>query len=160
MPQDPTRIAQVEHPNSPRLHLRGLAHDAGILLGELHALDVLPPRIRILHRQAHHEVARMLGNVEGLQQEPEGPDLKLGNLVIAPVNGESEIGIKPLGEFSVFSGHESLEIGHGTRRHSLFLAQSGASSPVMVSANARTASIIIRLHEWAWALTAWTLTIG
>jgi hypothetical protein len=30
--------------------------------------------------------------------------------IVAPIDGESEIGIKLLGEFDVFSGHERLEI--------------------------------------------------
>jgi hypothetical protein len=48
-------------------------------------LDVLPPSIGIFDTQAHHEIAGMLSDVESLQQEPERTDLKLCNLLVAPL---------------------------------------------------------------------------
>lgn len=45
---------------------------------------------------------RMLSDIESLQQEPERADLKLRNLLVAPIDRESEIGIKLL-ESSVSS---------------------------------------------------------
>jgi hypothetical protein len=36
----------------------------------------------------------MLGNVESLQQEAERTNLKLCDLVVAPVDGEPEVGIE------------------------------------------------------------------
>jgi hypothetical protein len=86
VPQNASRITQVEHPNSPRLHLRRLAHNAGILPRELLALDMFPPSVRILDAQAHHEIARMLSDVEGLQQKPERSDLKFSDLLVAPID--------------------------------------------------------------------------
>src|SRR3984885_16085813 len=121
MPQNPSRITQVEHPNSPGLHRRRRAHYAGIFLREFLALDVLPPSVRILDTQAHHEIPRMLGDVKGLQQEPERSDLKFSNLFFAPIDGKSKIGIEPLGEFGILGGHERSEISHGTRIHRLLL---------------------------------------
>src|ERR1700678_2967953 len=123
VPQNPGRITQVKHPDSPWLHLRGFAHNAGILFRELLSLDVFPPRIHILDGQAHHEIASMLCDVEGLQQEPERADLKLCNLLVAPIDRESEIGIELLGEFGVFGGQERPEIGHWTRMHWCFLTR-------------------------------------
>jgi hypothetical protein len=63
------------------------------------------------------KISGMFGDIEGLQQEAEGTDLKLCDLVVAPIDGESEIDIKLFGEFGVLGGHERLEIGHGTRKH-------------------------------------------
>jgi hypothetical protein len=65
----------------------------------------------------------MLSDIEGLQQEPKRADLKLCNLTVAPIDGESEIAIKLLREFCVFGGYERLEIRHGTRLHWLFLRE-------------------------------------
>jgi hypothetical protein len=65
----------------------------------------------------HHEIPRMLGDVKGLQQEPERSDLKFSDLIVAPIDGESEIGIEPLGEFGILRGYERFEISHGTRIH-------------------------------------------
>jgi hypothetical protein len=79
--------------------------------------DVLPPSIGIFDTQAHHEIAGMLSDVESLQQEPERTDLKRCNLLVAPIDRESRIGIELLGEFGVFGGQECLEIGRGTRMH-------------------------------------------
>ena len=42
----------------------------------------------------------MLGDIEGLQQEAERADLKLCDLLVAPVDGETEIGIELFGEFA------------------------------------------------------------
>jgi hypothetical protein len=53
------------------LHLWGLTHDSRVLLSEILTLNVLPPGVRILDSEAHHEIAGMLGYVEGLQQESE-----------------------------------------------------------------------------------------
>jgi hypothetical protein len=44
---------------------------------------VLPPSIRIFDVQAHHEIVRMLIDVEGLQQQPERADRELCNLLVA-----------------------------------------------------------------------------
>jgi len=59
----------------------------------------------------------MLSDVEGLQQEPERSDLKFNDLLVAPIDGEPEIGIELLGEFGILGGHERFEISHGTQIH-------------------------------------------
>jgi hypothetical protein len=51
-----------------------------------------PPGVRILDGKAHHEIAGMLGYVEGLQQESERRYLKLGNLLVTPIDRKSAIG--------------------------------------------------------------------
>jgi len=66
----------------------------GYFVNEILLLNVFPPGICILDGKAHHEIARMLSDVESLQQETERADLKLCDLIIAPVDGESEIGIE------------------------------------------------------------------
>jgi hypothetical protein len=119
-PKDRSWITQVEHANTLGLHRRGLAQNAGKPLRKLLALDVLPPGIRILDSQARHETSRMLFDVKCLQQKTERADLGLRNLIVAPIDGESEVGIKLPGECGIFGWHERLEIGHGTRMHWLF----------------------------------------
>jgi hypothetical protein len=94
VPENACGVAEVEDADPPGLHRRRLAHDSRVLVGEIQSLDVLPPGIRILDGEAHHEIARVLGDVEGLQQESEEADLKLSDLVVAPVDGESEVGVE------------------------------------------------------------------
>lgn len=125
MPENACGIAQVEDADSPRLHLRGLAHDSRVLPGEIQALDVLPPCVRVLDGQAHHEIARVLGNVEGLQQESEGAYLELCDLLVAPIDRKSEIRIELPGEFGVSGGYKGLEIGYGAWQHVVSLCRGG-----------------------------------
>src|SRR6516164_7179452 len=80
-------IAQIEHSNSPRLHLRGPTHDSRILLGKLLA-PVLPPGIRVVDSETHHEVPGVLGDVKRLQQESKRANLQFRDLGIAPVDRE------------------------------------------------------------------------
>jgi len=53
----------------------GPAHDAWVLPRHIVPLNVLPPWIRVLDLQAHHEIAGVLGNVERWQQATERTDL-------------------------------------------------------------------------------------
>ncbi len=97
--------------------MAGVRTRCGILLGELLALDMLPPGVGVLDGQAHHEIAGVLLDVERLEQETELADLEFGNLVVAPIDGEAEISVELLGKLGVFGGDESLEVGYGTWRH-------------------------------------------
>ncbi|WP_251106839.1 hypothetical protein [Alloacidobacterium dinghuense] len=63
----------------------------------------------------------MFGDVEGLEQESEGADLELGDLVVAPIDRESEVGVELPGEFGVSGGYECLEIGYGAWQHGVSL---------------------------------------
>ena len=112
MPEDAGWVAEVEDADSPRLHFGGLAHDAWVLGGEVEMLDVLPPCVGIFNGEAHHEIACVLGDVKGLQEEAEGADLELCDLVVAPVDGESEIGVELPGEFGVTGGDECFEVSY------------------------------------------------
>jgi hypothetical protein len=131
VPQEGSWITQVEHANTLELHRRGLAQNAGIPLRTLLALDVLPPGIRILDSQAHHETSRMLFDVKCLQQKTKRAVLELRNLIVAPIDGESEVGIELPGECGIFGWHERLEIGHGLGCIGFFLTQNIASSPAL-----------------------------
>ena len=117
VPENTGRIAKVKDSDSPWLHRRGFTNDAGILFGEFLALEMLPPCIRIFDGQAHHEIAGVLLDVKGLEQEAELADLEFGNLVVAPIDSEAEIGVEPFGEFGVFGGDKGLEIGHRAWEH-------------------------------------------
>lgn len=50
----------------PTAAFLGSTQDARILLRKVLSLDVLSPGIQILDGQAHHEIAGVLGNIEGL----------------------------------------------------------------------------------------------
>jgi len=50
----------------------------------------------------------MLGDEKLPQQEAEGADLQFCNLVIAPVDGESQVGVENLGKIEIFGGYERL----------------------------------------------------
>lgn len=65
VPGNSCRVAQVEDADSPGLHRRRLAHNARVLVGEIEVLDVFPPGVGVLDGEAHHEIARVLGDVEG-----------------------------------------------------------------------------------------------
>src|SRR6516162_1164966 len=123
VPQNPGGITQIENPNTPGLHLGGSAHNARVFLQNSLALDVLPPGVSILDAQAHHEIAGMLGNVEGLEQESKRADLKLRDLLIAPVDGEPEINVELPGNVGVLGRYECLEIGYGTGKHGAHLSR-------------------------------------
>jgi hypothetical protein len=84
---------------------------------------VLPPCVRIVYRQAHHEIARVFGNIKRLQQEPEGADLQLCNLVIAPIDGEAKISVELSGQIRVPRGYECFEVSDGTGQHRNYLAR-------------------------------------
>jgi hypothetical protein len=57
---------------------------------------MFPPCVGILHGKTHHKIACMLSDIKRLQKEPIRPDLKLCDLVVAPVDGESEVNIELL----------------------------------------------------------------
>jgi hypothetical protein len=101
VPKNARRITDVEDADAPGLHRGRLTHDARIFLHHLLTLDVLPPCVRVFDIECHHEVARVLGNIEGLQQKAECTNLELCNLVIAPVDGKTEIGIEPFGKLGI-----------------------------------------------------------
>ena len=95
MPKNACWITQTEHPDSPRLHLWGLAHDPWVLLREFKPLNVFPPCVSVLDAQAHHEISCMLCDVERLQKESERTDLKFCNLLVTPVDRKTKISIEP-----------------------------------------------------------------
>lgn len=117
VPKNARGIAEVEHSDSPRLHRRRLAHDPGILLGEFSFLDVFPPRVQVPDAEAHHEIARVIGYIEFLQQESTRSDLQLGDFVIAPVGREAEIGVEGFRKLVISRGYKCLDIDDGTRNH-------------------------------------------
>src|SRR5215475_7938460 len=59
----------------------------------------------------------MLGDIELLQQKPEGPNLQLGDFIIAPVDRKPEISVKRLRNLMILCGHKCLHVDYGTRKH-------------------------------------------
>ena len=62
-------------------------------------------------------ITRMFGNVKRLQQEPERTHLKRCNLVVTPINSETEIGIELARQLRVFGGYKCFEVGYGSGQH-------------------------------------------
>src|SRR5262245_37709313 len=77
-------------------------------------LDVVPPRVRVLDQQMHHEMVGVLLVVEVLQQETRIATAQIGEMVRRPGELEAEILIEPLGQGKVLRGHVGLGLD---RRH-------------------------------------------
>jgi len=73
----------------------------------------------------------MFGYIELLQQEPERSDLQFCDLIIAEVDGEPKIAVERSGNSEIFGGHERLDVGYGTRKHS-FLHRENVGKPPSV----------------------------
>ena len=110
VPKDAGRIRQIQHAKPPGLHGRRLRHDAGVFLGELRVVDVLPPRIGVVHHEMHHEVFRELLDVVVLQEEAERANLQLRDLLARPVFLEAEIGVELARDREVPGGDECLQV--------------------------------------------------
>jgi hypothetical protein len=51
--------------------------------------DVLPPHVAVLDHEVHHEITRMLLDVEVLEYEAEGAKSKFGSVALCPLTMEA-----------------------------------------------------------------------
>src|SRR5690242_4445588 len=91
VPQHTGRIADVEDTNAPGLHLRRLRHTQSVLFLEPIGDNVVPPRVDVLDAQRHHEVLRMLLDVELLQDDSAVIQLHSAGTVVAPYLLEAQV---------------------------------------------------------------------
>jgi hypothetical protein len=96
MPQHATRIREIQDTDTPRLELRRASHTDIIFLHQADVLYVGPPRIRVLHVEAHHAIFCMLRNITAGQDEAMAFDFQLALVTTIPHLAESKVQIELL----------------------------------------------------------------
>src|SRR4029077_5141772 len=82
VPEHTTWVHHVRDAKAPRLHCRWSWRLHTELARQIYRLDVLPPCVKVIDHELHHEVLRPFLLVVTLQDEPTGASSKDGDVAV------------------------------------------------------------------------------